>query len=70
MKEKRREQNKSSRNVATERPMDRKRWNKSILEELSGQRKMLKEINKRKLRYLGHANRNTKKIDSSPTGKD
>ena len=34
-----------------------KRTNKSILEELSVQRQLLKEIKKRRLRYVGHANR-------------
>ena len=37
-----------------------KRTNESILEELSETRQVLKEINKRKLKYIGHANRNTK----------
>ena len=37
--------------------MDRERTNKNILEELSVQRQLLKEINKRRLRYVGHANR-------------
>ena len=34
-----------------------KRTNRSILEELSVQRQLLKEIDKRRLRYVGHANR-------------
>ena len=37
-----------------------KRTNESILEELSTNRVLLQEINKRKLRYLGHAVRNPK----------
>ena len=35
-----------------------KRTNNSILEELSVERELLREINKRRLKYLGHANRN------------
>ena len=34
--------------------------NKSILEELSTKRVLLQEINKRKLKYVGHAVRNPK----------
>ena len=34
--------------------------NESVLAELSAQRKLLPEIMKRKMKYLGHANRNTK----------
>ena len=37
-----------------------KRTNESILEELSTERILLQEIKRRKLRYLGHANRNTR----------
>ena len=37
-----------------------KRSNESVLTELSVQRKLLPEIKKRKMKYLGHANRNTK----------
>ena len=37
-----------------------KRTNESILEELSATKELLAEINKRKLKYIGHANRNTK----------
>ena len=37
-----------------------KRTNDSILTELSVQKQILKEINGRKLRYVGHASRNTK----------
>ena len=37
-----------------------KRTNESVLAELSVQRKLLPEIKKRKMKYLGHANRNTK----------
>ena len=35
-----------------------KRTNKSILEELGVSKQLLREINKRKLKYLGHATRN------------
>ena len=35
-----------------------KRTNQSVLEELSVQQHMLSEINKKKLKYVGHANRN------------
>ena len=34
--------------------------NESVLKELGVQRLMLSEISKRRLKYLGHANRNTK----------
>ena len=34
--------------------------NESVLKELGAQRLMLSEISKRRLKYLGHANRNTK----------
>jgi len=37
-----------------------KRTNESVLKELGVQRLMLSEISKRRLKYLGHANRNTK----------
>ena len=37
-----------------------KRTNESVLEELSVKPEMLATINRRKFRYLGHANRNTK----------
>ena len=37
-----------------------KRTNESVLEELSVKPELLSTINRRKLRYLGHANRNTK----------
>ena len=37
-----------------------KRTNESVLEELSVKPELLSTINKRKLRYLGHANRNSK----------
>ena len=35
-----------------------KRTNHSILEELGVERRLLLEVNLRKLRYIGHANRN------------
>ena len=35
-----------------------KRTNESVLEELSTSRGLLLEINKRKMKYIGHANRN------------
>ena len=37
-----------------------KRTNDSILEELGVTRQLLKEVQKRRLRYVGHALRNTK----------
>ena len=37
-----------------------KRTNESVLEELSVKPELLSTLNRRKLRYLGHANRNTK----------
>jgi hypothetical protein len=37
-----------------------KRMNESVLKELGVQRLMLFEISKKRLKYLGHANRNTK----------
>ena len=37
-----------------------KRTNESVLAEQSVQRKLLKEMKKRKMKYVGHANRNTK----------
>ena len=37
-----------------------KRTNESVLKELGVQRLMHSEISKRRLKYLGHANRNTK----------
>ena len=37
-----------------------KRTNDSVLTELSVEKQILKEINGRRLRYLGHASRNTK----------
>ena len=37
-----------------------KRTNESILEQLSVHRQLLQKINKRKLNYVGHANRNTR----------
>lgn len=37
-----------------------KRTNESVLQELSVQKEVLKIINKRKLKYVGHANRNSK----------
>jgi hypothetical protein len=37
-----------------------KRTNESVLKELGVQRLMLSEISKKRLKYLGHANRNTK----------
>jgi len=37
-----------------------KRTNESVLKELGVQRLMLSKISKRRLKYLGHANRNTK----------
>ena len=40
--------------------MDRKRTNRSVLEELSVKPELLSKINQRKLNYLGHANRNTR----------
>ena len=36
-----------------------KRTNESVLEELSVQRQLLQEIDRRRLRYIGHANRST-----------
>ena len=35
-----------------------KRTNESVLEELSTSRGLLLEINKRRMKYIGHANRN------------
>ena len=37
-----------------------KRTNESVLKELGVQCLMLSEISKKRLKYLGHANRNTK----------
>jgi len=37
-----------------------KRTNESILEQLSVHRQLLHKINTRKLKYVGHANRNTR----------
>ena len=37
--------------------MTKKHINRSILEELSVQRQLLKDIDKRRLRYVGHAKR-------------
>jgi hypothetical protein len=37
-----------------------KRTNESVLKELGVRRLMLSEISKRRLKYLGHVNRNTK----------
>ena len=36
-----------------------KRTNESVLNELSVERQILQEIDKRRLRYIGHANRST-----------
>ena len=38
-----------------------KRTNNSVLEELAVKPELLSKINRRKLNYLGHANRNTRK---------